>query len=242
VNPDSAVLDKPVMTLADLTQTIEFKVPPQAMVSMQVAFSQVAMQMQAISTALAAMPGCGCPVCFPGGRENFTPAHQLPPREFWSPQLVQDLRGGARAIRRLGWVQGSWVAPGVGVCGAGGLMVAITGRDTPNQGWFEADSDWSHRLNVAVRAMGTWLGGSLPAYNDHVATGPEQVIAELESCADAVEKELALRSGRPIEARRFTGYPEPGYTPAMPPAESVEPITHGAMKKVLAATKVLEPA
>lgn len=191
-----------------------------------------------------------CPCCSAPRRAR----RELPSAGHWSPQLVEDLRGAARAIRRLGWVRGNFVTPS-GVCALGGAMVTISGHDLPPQEWFDpavGRPDWIKRMRAVTCAMREWIGGSLPAFNDRSVTGPEEVIAELEACAAAVERALIRRSAELYRtnqrherisgalSRRFVYTPAPRFSEVLTVPE--EWVTAEELTFHVDPAKVLEPA
>lgn len=148
-----------------------------------------------------------CPCCSAPRQAR----RQLPSAEFWSPQLVEDLRGGARAIRRLGWERGTWQSMR-GVCALGGVMAAVSNRDVVRPDDFDPNigcREWTARVRAVACAMREWIGGSLPAFNDRSATCGEEVIDELEACAAAVERALCRASERHGLDRKLIYSPAP---------------------------------
>lgn len=175
-------------------------------------FAEMAKTVMASAT-MAALTGCPC--CTPPSRE-FTPKHRLPPRHMLSPQLVTDLRGGARAIRRQGWARGTWIGHDGAVCGLGGVMVGIAGYScTPSM--FET-GPLALRYQLASVALQHWLGIGMPMYNDQVARSAEDVIGELEALAFEIECALAL-APRP----RYFSPPRVGTAIAAPIEKVLEP-------------------
>jgi hypothetical protein len=128
-----------------------------------------------------------------GRRVNVKPRHQLPDRRLLTPQLVEDLEGAARVMRRDGWVAGTWFAHDGRVCTEGALIRHIAGRDVRD--WSMLDVAGPHlqrRFENAKHALAQWIGCPPAVWNDHVVREGAQAIEELERLAFEVERALML--------------------------------------------------
>lgn len=152
-----------------------------------------------------------------GQRVNVKPRHQLPRRHLLCPQLVEDLQGAARVMRRDGWVAGTWFAHDGRVCTEGALIRHIAGRDIRDWSMLEvAGPHLQRRFENAKQALNEWIGCPPAVWNDHVVREGAQAVEELERLAFEVERVLMLAPPRwdastarcePIDVRHLTFTP-----------------------------------